>query len=67
MSNALLVYPEFPPSYWGGKYALDFTGQKSSMPPLGLLTVARLFPEKDWELKVVDMNVKPLTDEHLKL
>ena len=23
MRNALLVYPEFPPSYWGYTYALD--------------------------------------------
>ncbi|MCZ6872441.1 MAG: DUF4070 domain-containing protein [bacterium] len=66
MRNALLVYPEFPPSYWGGTYALDFVGKKSSMPPLGLLTVAALFPETDWNLKVVDMNVEPLTDADLE-
>ncbi|MFB3042130.1 MAG: radical SAM protein, partial [Candidatus Poribacteria bacterium] len=65
MPNALLVYPEFPPSYWGYNYALDFVGKKSSMPPLGLLTVAGMFPENDWNLKVVDMNVKSLTDEDL--
>ena len=45
MSNALFVYPEFPPSYWGYKYALDFAGKKSAMPPLGLLTVAGMFPK----------------------
>ena len=65
MPHALLVYPEFPPSYWGYNYALDFIGKKSSMPPLGLLTVAALFPENDWSLKVVDMNAEPLTDAHL--
>ena len=65
MPNALLVYPEFPPSYWGYNYALEFIGKKSSMPPLGLLTVAGLFPEKEWNLKVVDMNVEPLTDAAL--
>jgi radical SAM superfamily enzyme YgiQ (UPF0313 family) len=65
MRNALLVYPEFPPSYWGYRYALDFVGKKSAMPPLGLLTVAALFPEHDWRLKVVDMNVEPLTDADL--
>ncbi len=65
MRNALLVYPEFPPSYWGYTYALDFVGKKSAMPPLGLLTVAALFPEHDWHLKVVDMNVEPLTDADL--
>ena len=64
MPNALFVYPEFPPSYWGYKYALDFAGKKSAMPPLGLLTVAGMFP-KDYQLKVVDMNVNPLTDADL--
>ena len=34
------------------------------MPPLGLLTVAGLFP-KDYHLKVVDMNVAPLLDADL--
>jgi len=65
MQNALLVYPEFPPSYWGYTYALDFVGKKAAMPPLGLLTVAALFPERDWHLKVVDMNVESLTDADL--
>ena len=64
MPNTLLVYPEFPPSYWGYKFALDFVGKKSSMPPLGLLTVAGMFP-KNYDLKVVDMNVTPLTDTDL--
>ena len=64
MPNALFVYPEFPPSYWGFKYALDFLGKKSSMPPLGLLTIAGMFPQ-NYDLKVVDMNIEPLTDAHL--
>ena len=64
MPNALFVYPKFPPSYWGFKYALDFLGKKSSMPPLGLLTIAGMFPD-NYNLKVVDMNVEPLTDAHL--
>jgi radical SAM superfamily enzyme YgiQ (UPF0313 family) len=63
--NALLVYPEFPVSYWGFQYALEFVGKKSSMPPLGLLTVAAMFP-KDYCLRVVDTNVELLTDEHLE-
>ncbi len=64
MPNALFVYPKFPPSYWGFKYALDFLGKKSSMPPLGLLTIAGMFP-KNYNLKVVDTNIEPLTDAHL--
>jgi radical SAM superfamily enzyme YgiQ (UPF0313 family) len=64
MPNVLLVYPEFPPSYWGFKFALDFIGKKSSMPPLGLLTVAGMFPP-EYRLNVVDLNVRPLTDADL--
>ena len=64
MPKALLIYPEFPPSYWSEKYALEFIGRKAAFPPLGLLTVAALFPPR-YELKVIDMNVEPLTDEHL--
>ena len=66
MPNALFVYPEFPPSYWGFKYALEFMGKKSSMPPLGLLTIAGMFP-KNYALKVVDLNIEPLMDEHLQM
>ena len=62
--NALLVYPEFPTSYWSMRYALEFVGKKSNMPPLGLLTVAALFPD-DYNLRVVDMNVQELTDADL--
>jgi radical SAM superfamily enzyme YgiQ (UPF0313 family) len=63
--RALLVYPEFPPSYWGFRYALELLGKRSSMPPLGLLTVAAMFPES-WELRLVDLNVEPLADSDLE-
>ena len=65
MPNALFVYPKFPPSYWGFKYALEFLGKRSSMPPLGLLTIAGMFPD-NYASKVVDMNIEPLTDAHLQ-
>ena len=65
MPRALLVYPEFPPSYWGFQYALELLGKRTSMPPLGLLTVAAMFPES-WELSVVDLSVEPLRDSDLR-
>lgn len=65
MPNALLVYPKFPPSYWSKKYALEFIGKKSVMPPLGLLTLAALFPSR-YKLKLIDMNMSELTDELLE-
>ena len=65
MRNALFIYPKFPPSYWSFKYALEFIGKKSLIPPLGLLTITGMFP-KHYNLKVVDMNVEPLTSAHLQ-
>ena len=62
--KALLVYPEFETSFWSFKFALQYLGKKSSMPPLGLLTLASMFSQ-DYTLRVVDMNVRPLTDADL--
>jgi len=61
----LLVYPEYPDTFWSFKYALKFIFKKAVNPPLGLLTVAAMLPE-DWEKKLVDMNVTTLNDKDLK-
>ena len=64
--NILLVYPEVPGNtYWSYKYALKFINKKSSMPPLGLVTIAALFPEA-YELKLIDLNVTRLEDEDVE-
>ena len=65
MPNALLVYPEHPPTFWGADHALEMSGVKATHPPLGLLTVAALFPP-GYELRVVDMNVSTLEDADLE-
>ncbi len=62
--KVLLVYPEFPDTFWSFKHALPFIRKRASMPPLGLLTVAAMLPA-DWELRLVDMNIAPLRDEDL--
>jgi radical SAM superfamily enzyme YgiQ (UPF0313 family) len=62
--NALLVYPAFATSFWSFKFALQYLGKKSSMPSLGLLTLANMF-STDYNLRLVDMNVRPLTDADL--
>ena len=62
--KALLVYPDYPPSYWGINFALEMLGVKAAFPPLGLLTVAAMFPP-EYELRVVDMNVSDLKDSDL--
>ena len=64
MPNALLVYPEQPPTFWGADYALEMSGIKATFPPLGLLTVAAMFPPH-YALRVVDMNVTALQDADL--
>ncbi|MCB2180542.1 MAG: DUF4070 domain-containing protein [Desulfobulbaceae bacterium] len=62
--NILLVYPEYPDTFWSFKHSLRFIAKKAAFPPLGLLTVAAMLPD-DWSKKVVDLNVEPLTDSHL--
>ena len=61
----LLVYPQYPDTFWGFKHALKIISKKAAYPPLGLLTVATMLPNK-WEKKLVDMNVTSLTDKDLK-
>lgn len=62
--KTLLVYPEFPDTFWSFKHALKFIHKKASSPPLGLLTVAAMLPTS-WEKRLIDMNVTPLKDEDL--
>jgi radical SAM superfamily enzyme YgiQ (UPF0313 family) len=61
----LLVYPEFPDTFWSFKHALKFIRKKATSPPLGLLTVAALLPSA-WEKRLVDLNLTSLTEENLK-
>ena len=61
----LPVYPKFPVSFWSFKYAVEMLGKKSSMPPLGLATVAAMLPGDIEVQRIIDMNVEPLTDEQI--
>ena len=61
----LCLYPEFPRTYWGHENSLRLLGKRSLLPPLGLLTVAALLP-KDWEVKLCDLNVRPLASGELE-
>src|SRR5687768_10086201 len=60
--RVLLIYPVFPPSFWSFERTIQLLGRKAMLPPLGLITVAALCP-KDWEFKLVDRNVREVTEE----
>jgi radical SAM superfamily enzyme YgiQ (UPF0313 family) len=62
--NVLLIYPEFPETFWSFKHALKFLGKRAAQPPLGLMTVAALLPGA-WSKRLVDTNVEPLRDRDL--
>jgi len=62
--NALLVYPRTPDTFWSLTHALRLINRKAASPPLGLLTVAAMLPP-DWDLRLVDLNVRPLSDNDL--
>ena len=62
--NVLLLYPEFPDTFWSLKHALKFILKRASLPPLGLLTVAAMLPEA-WGKRLVDVNVRRLTAKDL--
>jgi radical SAM superfamily enzyme YgiQ (UPF0313 family) len=62
--NILLVYPQYPDTYWSFKHALKFISKKASHIPLGLITVASLLPES-WNKKLTDLNVSMLKDKDI--
>jgi radical SAM superfamily enzyme YgiQ (UPF0313 family) len=62
--NILLIYPEFPDTFWSFKHALKFVNKKASLPPLGLLTVAAMLPES-WERRLIDLNVVKLDQKDI--
>jgi radical SAM superfamily enzyme YgiQ (UPF0313 family) len=64
--KALLVWPKFSSfSFWNFEKVCELAGVKYMTPPLGLLTVAALLPAS-WSLRVVDENVRALSDSDLE-
>ncbi len=60
--KVLLVYPVFPQSFWSFDETIKLLGRKAMLPPLGLVTVAAMLPW-DWEFKLVDRNIREVTEE----
>jgi radical SAM superfamily enzyme YgiQ (UPF0313 family) len=61
----VMISPEYPVTFWSFKHALRFVSKKAAYPPLGLLTVAALLP-KDWDIRLVDLNISKLQDKDIK-
>lgn len=51
--NVLLIWPKFPPSFWGFEGVLKMLPEAAMTPPLGLITVAALCPAS-WSLRLMD-------------
>jgi len=62
--KVLLIYPEFPDTFWSFKYALRFIRRKSAYPPLGLLTVGAMLPA-GWPKRLIDLNVTKIAKSDL--
>ncbi len=62
--NILLVYPEYPVTFWSFTHALKFVSKRAVNPPLGLLTISSMLPEK-WHKKLIDMNIESLGSDDI--
>jgi len=63
--RVLLVNPAFPITCWGFQFGLPLANRRVSLPPLGLLTVAAFLPS-EWEVRLVDLNARPLRNRDLR-
>jgi radical SAM superfamily enzyme YgiQ (UPF0313 family) len=63
--NVLLAYPEMPSTLWNMDSLVKLRLKKVVYPPLGLLTVAALLPD-DWNLKLVDENIRKIDSRDMK-
>lgn len=61
--RVLLIYPVLPSHILQFKDSMRRMGKKSSYPPMGLITIAAMFPQ-NWQVRLVDCN---LTDNVTEL
>src|SRR6202167_4868003 len=60
--KVLMVWPSFPPSFWGFEGVLAMIPEQAMTPPLGLITVAALCPAS-WDVRLKDHAFEELLDE----
>jgi radical SAM superfamily enzyme YgiQ (UPF0313 family) len=63
--KALMIWPRFPPSFWGFEGVLDMIPEAAMTPPLGLITVAALCPPS-WTLRLLDHAFEEVSDDDLR-
>jgi radical SAM superfamily enzyme YgiQ (UPF0313 family) len=63
--NVLLLYPQYPDTYWSFKHALKFISKKAINFPLGIITIAAMLPA-EWNKKLIDMNVSDVSDKNIQ-
>lgn len=59
-----MVWPRFPPSFWSFDGVMELIPEDTDQPPLGLLTIAALCPEK-WQLRLIDRSFEDLLDRDI--
>ena len=65
--TVLMVYPEFPASFWSFKESVELMNLKATMPPTGLATVAAMLPSKHFKiLPIIDLNVETMTESQVE-
>ena len=63
--NILLVYPRFlDGSFWNYKATCEAIGARYPAAPLGLITLAAMFPP-DWNLRLINRNTEEVTDDDI--
>lgn len=59
--RVLLLYPQFPKTFWSFEKILELVNRKVLLPPLGLITVAAILPQT-WEFRLVDHNLREVSE-----
>ncbi len=62
--KVLMVWPRFPPSFWGFEGVLAMIPEAAMTPPLGMITVAALCPPS-WTIRLLDHCFEEVTDEDI--
>src|ERR1700730_11838977 len=60
--KVLMIWPRFPPSFWGFEGVFEMIPELSMTPPLGLITVAALCPPT-WKIRLIDRAFEELRAE----